>query len=517
MRRIALSLLLVCVGLARGAEPAAPADPLAAALAVLRVNDPRWLDRESTQFATTLGSDPAPLRAWLARLLFRADAFDGIDLTRPALMAWREGRAPLLAVIPLANRRGFLEHFGTTIGDEAPMVRVGERDGTVVYSQNDDQGLSEYRLLISDNTAFLARTVAECRQLAAHALVPSASDAPLSFTASGAFLRSLQPGGIALDGVAGWLPADLLAYPIDLGQKGMATRLWSELATQLETITWEVRSDSDDLIRTSGRVQALADSPLAAWIANQRNQPNRLVPTVRSPLTWLTVASAIVWQGQAERVGQIAGEVAQAASGARWTPVVDEAWKGIWAIADRSGPWAAALDVEFKDRLLAELRFAGEQTRAHELLGFGEALAQGLEGATTTPVTAGTASGFHIARPQGDAVQVATDRQLVQVASTMHAAQAPAEEIVKRLQGATVPEGQPALLAVQCNVTALVRVLAQVRGGVNQQVLPAAECSAALKTTAAKQQLVLEVVGSTAKIAQLIRDAGLLQGGAPVK
>jgi hypothetical protein len=159
-QRALATLVAVCAGLngalvSQAAEIRKDTNPLTETLAILKVNDPRLLDRETTQFAAGLGIDPAPMRAGLARLLFRSRTLDGIDLSRPALMAWRKEQPALLAIIPLSNRRNFLESFGASVGDDSPLIRVNERDGTVVYTQNGNDGLIEYRLLVSDRAAYL--------------------------------------------------------------------------------------------------------------------------------------------------------------------------------------------------------------------------------------------------------------------------------------------------------------------------------------------------------------------------
>ena len=197
---LVLAACLLVEGMAgEAAKPASMLDTmLADALAVVRINDPRWVEREIVKFAATLGIDPAPMRSELSRLLYRCLSTDGIDLTRPALLAWRTGPAPLIAIIPLANRRLFLDSFGVSLGDDAPLIRIGERDGTVLYSQNTNDGLVEYRLLVSDKAAFLARTTEECRALSEHSVTTVAGDAPLTFSANAAFLASLTSDPAAM-------------------------------------------------------------------------------------------------------------------------------------------------------------------------------------------------------------------------------------------------------------------------------------------------------------------------------
>lgn len=222
---LVLATCLLVQGIAgEAAKPASKLEAMIAdALAVVRINDPRWVEREIVKFAATLGVDPAPMRSDLSRLLYRCLSTEGIDLTRPALLAWRTGPAPLIAIIPLANRRQFLDAFGVSLGEDSPLIRIGERDGTVLYSQNTNDGLVEYRLLVSDKAAFLARTTEECRALSEHSVTTVAGDAPLTFTSTGAFLATFSSDPTAL------LPASFSpVLPHGLGRE-LALALWHEL------------------------------------------------------------------------------------------------------------------------------------------------------------------------------------------------------------------------------------------------------------------------------------------------
>ena len=275
------------------------------------------------------------MRSELSRLLYRCRSTDGIDLTRPALLAWRSGAAPLVAIIPLANRRQFLDAFGVSLGEHAPLIRIGERDGTVLYSQNTNDGLVEYRLLVSDQAAFLARTTEECRALSEHSVTTAAGDAPWSFTATTAFLASLSSDPTAL------LPASFSpVLPHGLGRQ-LALALWRELIGQLSGATIELRPEGENGMHLAVTLRSQADSQLGVWVGNQRNQPGRMLSLVRSPAKWFTVSGSILWQGQAERLGQIVGQQAKGAAGAAWTSSVDERGAGWGAGFDRSARWPA--------------------------------------------------------------------------------------------------------------------------------------------------------------------------------
>lgn len=511
MRAIPLLVVLAWWAAAVAGEPVV--DPLlSGALAVLRVNDPRVLDRETTQFAATLGIDPAPMRAAMGRLLFRARSLDGIDLARPALMAWRPGTAPLVAVIPLSDRRAFLESFGAAIGDESPLIRVGEREGTVVYSQNSNDGLVEYRLLISDRAAYLARNLEECRQLASRPLQPSLTDPALVFTASAAYLKDIHPDlGLTLPAgkeadLARLLPAFL---------KPVAERAWSELLAQITNVVIEVRPENESMIKVGMRIQAVPESLLGIWIGNQRNQPSRFQPLVRGPATVLAWSGNVAWQGQAERVGQVLAEVLKPRHGAAWTAVVEETWHSMATIVDRSGPFAAAYDIEMlKGEPRSEWRYLAEQSRAQELVSFINSFGFALTGVAGEQFVAGGLAGNRARNQIGsvpvDAIDIANERFLLDVRSSLRDAATVAGALATRTQAIGPPEGAAGVFQLGVNLTPGVRALAQVMGGAPQPVLPAADFTAVVKT-GLPGQLLVESVVPVQRVSQLIRDAALIQ------
>ena len=111
------------------------------------------------------------------RALYLSNGYDGIDLTRPSLIGWRPGPAGLVAVIPIKDRKRFLDGFGVAPGGDAPLVRVGDSEGTVKLTQIHGGQHDEYRLLVTNDTAYLARTPEECRQLSLHPLTLAVVDA----------------------------------------------------------------------------------------------------------------------------------------------------------------------------------------------------------------------------------------------------------------------------------------------------------------------------------------------------
>jgi hypothetical protein len=505
-----VAVAMVGMGGAGAAEirPGSGPAVLAGALAVLRVNDPRLLDREATQFAAGLGIDPAPMRAGVAKLLFRSRSLDGIDLTRPALMAWRAKGPPLIAVIPLSDRRAFLNSFGAGLGTEAPLIRVGEREGTVVYTQNSNEGLLEYRLLVSDRAAYLAHTTAECRELASFPLQPGLSEAPLVFTASAAFIQGI--GGVEA-------PDPQYTKVLELASggwsrmSGVMRAAWQGFIGQLQGAELSLRPDHEGTLRFSLQLQALPDSALAVWIGNQRNQPSRLLPLVRSAQSVATLAGNIVWQGQAERLGQVLMPAVKEASEGRWTAMVDENWSAMWALADRAGPFAMATDLDLKDgQPRSESRYLGDQPKAQELMSLITMVSQTLSGVVGEAVTAGPATGYRQRQPGSDSVLVASERYLVSVQSSMRAAPDAAAELVAGSQAIGAPEGAAGVLMMSTNLTPLVRTVVVAMGGEVQPGLPEAACAVTVKT-GLPGQLVADGSFPLPKVAQLIRDSGLPQ------
>jgi hypothetical protein len=512
MRRLVIALVVLSALAAPAGEPSAAVDAvLADALAVLRINDPRVVERETTQFAATLGIEPQPIRSAVGRLLFHSAGLDGIDLSRPALLAWRPGPAPLVAIIPLKDRRLFLDQFGDSLGTDAPLIRVGEREGTVVYSQNGNDGLIEYRLLVSDRAAYLARSVDECRQLASHPLQPALTEPPLTFTASSAWLAglSLDPA-LWLGGPRGEGP-DLTALLNLSALRSLAGASWAELVPQLSGMVIELRPDADGMIKLQTRVLALPDSPLAIWISNQRNQPSRLLPVVAGAKAALSLTGNIVWQGQADRAAQPVGELLKATAGDRWSPVVEETWHSICSIVDRCGPFAAALDLDAKGTVLSsELRLAGDQPRAGELSAYLASLVQAVSGTASAPLVAG-GTGFRI-QPAGGvpAAVIGSERWLVATRSSTNDVEAVSAAILARAGTLAAPEGAPGVFMLGVNLTQATRVLSQLLGGTPQPVLPPAAWSLVFKI-GGPGQLVIDSTLPVQKIAQLVRDTALLQ------
>jgi len=500
LRRHLLLVLVLIAGWLRAAE-GLPA-PLTEVQALLRVNDPRWLERELMRLTAAASLDTGPARQAYARLLYHAQSLDGFDLTRPALLAWRSGVAPLLAIIPLTDRRAFIQSFGSGLGDEAPLIRVGERDGTVVYTQNRNEGLAEYRLLVIDNTAFLAATPAECRALAERPLSLVASAAPLSLQLQGDYLAASTA-----------VPE--LNLPL-LGNTGeYARRAYQSLAAQVESVTIELRPDGEDSLRVQAKLQARSETALAVWIGNQKNQPSRLLPLLRTPNSVLSLAGTVAWQGQGERLGQLFGEVAKQRAGARWTPVVEDAWQSLWSILDRSGAFAWACTLSAKDgRLLFADSSVIEQLRSAELLPLANTVRQALDaGSVASAVAVGNASGYRFTttvpnQAPLETVSLATERYLVENRSQLRDPALDAGEVLQRLQTLGAADSNVGIFQANLATGPLLRVFAQALRGTPSNG-PSADLAFFLKT-AGPGELLGELLVPSLKFAQQIRDSGLL-------
>ena len=148
-------------------DPAFPGPLAEEVQAVIRIADPLWLFDQTSRVSSAMEQSGAQFRNHLAALIYGSASLKGIDINQPVVLGWRRGDKPLVAVIPLSDRREFLRHFGRVTLDGRMLIRVGERDGTIVYSKNSLAGIIEYRLMIRENVAYLAGSVEECELMAA--------------------------------------------------------------------------------------------------------------------------------------------------------------------------------------------------------------------------------------------------------------------------------------------------------------------------------------------------------------
>ena len=476
-----------------GADPFAPGGPVPAAPrpaavdaieAEIRIADAPWLDRELTRFAAALGRDSKPLRRQLAQTLYHTKSLDAIDTTRPALFIWRRGASPLQAIIPITpdGRRQFIEEFGVMGAGKPPLVRVGDRDGTVIYTQNHPDGLREFRLLITDSVAYLARNVDECRKLAARssALLPVVgSGAPVSLTCSGDWLR--RSGLTEWDWpprlpVHGWLPA------LALLESAQAAAL-----AQVEQLTCEIRAAGDGRARISARITAQPQSEFAAWIASQQNLSNRILSQFTQPDTAIRIGLHLAWQDKLELFGTSQNEALQSAAGAAWTPTVQNAWSEALTWAQRCTDAVWTLAVPEPGRQLQTL--AIEQSGAEDQVARLNQVAGALTGTTATTTTV---TGFPAAkrllkpageRPSATQVIMATSRDVLlfdgwnvpEAMVLLHA-----EKTARRLQQITLAPSEPSLITAFVNLGRLVRLAPGID---TELIIPDAISQGTLRTT----------------------------------
>ncbi|MBA3683943.1 MAG: hypothetical protein H0W72_01705 [Planctomycetes bacterium] len=468
--------LLSIVALASLSAPPAlcaedAAEPvLGEAIATLRINDLRWLDREAASFANTSGTSSDQLRGLLAQIFFHARSYDGVDLSRPAVIAWRSGPAPLVAIIPLEDRRRFIADFGAITAYGSPLIRIGERDGTTVYTQNTVAGLREYRLLVQDDVAYIARTVAECRAMAARPLRQAAGrEAPVTFTAQPAFFT--VPASLAewaKPAVMGLDAATALALFV------RSPTNWDDLGSQVAMVHAELAPAADGVVRLSARLSAKADTVLAQWLALQKNVASRLLPAVRNGAD-VVAYGQVEWQGQLDRLGQRMVPAMRALAGERWTPQVEDAWRRYWEMADREGPFAFAMQLPRGGKAGFQ-RFVIERQRAAELLILGRLIEQvlsplqsGIDDQAFSDANILGLTGFQVATTprahvDGRAVEavpmealvLADDRREYHACAAPGASQVDMEAILTAIAKPGAPEGSPALFGMLIDLTGLV-------------------------------------------------------------
>ena len=450
----------------------------------MRVSDAPWLDRELTRFCAALGRDPKQLRRALAETLYHTRTLDAIDTARPAVFMWRKGSAPLQAIIPIQadKRRQFVEEFGVMGSGEAPLVRVGDRDGTVIFTQNHPDGLREYRLLVMDSVAFLARNADECRKLAARAstLLPvvGSGSAPVSLTCTGAWLRArdmLAWSWTPRLPIAQWLPGSAL---MDGAQKATLS--------QVDSMSFEVRPSADGKARLAVRITATAESELAAWIATQQNQGSRLQTQIGGPETALKISSHVVWQDKFSQIGLALAPAQRAARGASWTPTVDEAWTQAFALAERVVDAVWSLDVpspgRYQQMLVVEQPRGAEQLQAIDRIASAYLGQPGTQRAITGHQASVRSVPAFEGRPSLVSLLCATTRHTMMVDGwnmTDSDVLSRTEAAARRLQQVSSNVSDPSIISVWCNLGRLVRLAP----GIDSEVtIPDAIISGALRT-----------------------------------
>lgn len=431
--------------------------------AQIRIADALWLDRELTRFSAALGRDSKSLRRSLAQALYHTRTLDAIDTARPAAFMWSKGNAPLQAIIPIQvdKRRQFIDEFGIMGAGEAPLVRVGDRDGTVIYTQNHVDGLREYRLLVIDSVAFLARNAEECRKLAGRAAtilpVVGSDVAPVTMTCSGAWLREHD--------LLAWSWSPRLPLYSWLPNAELLTSAQQAVLGQIESMSCEIRPSAGGKARLTTRFVAVAESELAAWIATQQDQGNRLQPQIGGAETAFKISSHIIWQ---DKLGQIAARLlpGQAtARGAAWTPLAESAWNQAFAVAERVVDAVWSVEVPSPGRQVQMLVL--DQPRAEEQA---QALNQLAGTYLAVPAALRTIAGHQAAvrtvpaadnQPPMTSLVCATNQHTVMVDGwniAENTVVAYAEAAVRRVQQVSLAAGEPAILNLWCNLGRVVRL-----------------------------------------------------------
>lgn len=437
-----LLIALACTALLAAADAGTP---LEQADVVLRIRDGRWVDREATRFAAAYGSDLAAVRSELARVLFRSRSFAGIDLSRPSVLAWRSGKSPMIAVIPISSRTAFLDAFGAVEGEDSPLVRVGERDGTVIYTQNQADGLWEYRLLVANNTAYLARTLDECHRM-------SEAPLPTDDAAAPPLELNLHGGGLLAPRLPGrdWLSA-LPTMPLDPGAlanvPGLLNGAWKDIASQLAAMSITARSGSQGDLQLGFAFATRSDSPLAGWMAQQRPGTERLAGQLRSPATALLISGRFSFQGQLERWAFNQVDALKSAAGARWSDSADTAFRGICTLAERSG--ACAVEVSFAPDGSRIQRWVVEHPRSIEVAQSLSEVAGALAGRPVEASRLGNQPAFGVQRADSTSLFVAGDRHAIRVDEYgNHAAAAAAADLLRHLDEPGTLDAAPSLASL---------------------------------------------------------------------
>jgi hypothetical protein len=464
MQRVSFLVLALTLWGTLQAETALPT-LLEDAQVVVRANDLLWCQRQITSFAAAANLDPTERSGMFAGMVFRSRSLAGMDLSRPALMAWRNRPAPLLAIIPIIDRRAFLEDFGADTQYGTPLVRVAEREGSTVYKQNTDEDLVEYRLLIQDDVAYLAPTVAECLQLAALRFQRIGEGAPLQIRLHGGSLMNLP----AFPGLSGTKESLLFGPTITslLHRYGMDSI--TRVADQIARIDLNVHDGDEGHIVIDGNLLARSDAPLAQFLAVQKNQSSRLLPLVESANTAAVFYGSVTWQGELDRLGQDLTEKVGPLLGSAWNAQAEDSWRRAWAARDRNGVFVAVANVlrDEQGKLDCSTTVLTEQNRGSDLVVHAQRFAtaeqayfakHALPGHQVTDVKVedvsiaglpGWRESFRLDGHPADFLQIATGRHILGIDSRCGRALAIAEELVPRvlLDGGQKPEGESALFA----------------------------------------------------------------------
>jgi hypothetical protein len=466
VRPTVLAVLLAAAAVAPAEDAPVAVPGLGPATAEVLVADPRWVRDQLAMVAGAAGSDPAPVTVLAARTLLRLGGLDNIDLGRPAALWLRDGATDLALLLPVQRRSKVVDELGLAADGRSPLVRTGDRDGTVVLTQSTADGLVEYRALAVEGWLALARTADESCRLAGRAAALAPEGAPLRITLDPSRLAGAW-SRLGLPVEQRWIPERMRLPALPLPGEtlpGPGSEAWSALLAQIATIRIEVAPwggpgdpEAQGRWRVAITVRPLADSPLAAWLSVQRPAADRLGPALDTPSTWFLAAFYPVWQGQAERIVSGPLAAASATAGFAWDARAGEGATALAAGADRSGGIALAEDAG-GGLLLVEHGSAPSLAVA-----LGDVLTP-LLGAPRTTAVAGVTGVLH----SGTTARLTfgTDGALIHAWAMDPAALTPAGERAATAALASPPPGQGGVLGrVRVRIDRLLRpVVAAQRG-----------------------------------------------------
>ena len=415
--------------------------------AYVKVNNGRWLSEKINAFEGALGTDGQQLRAWFTEGLYLSGSMRGLDLNRPSLLAWRDGNAPLIAIIPIADRRLFLQEFGVARELDTQLIRVGEQDGTLVYSQNTVQGLWEYRLLVGDQNVYLARTAEECKALEQVVLDIPDLDVPLEFMATHHELDKRFASRLLY-----WYKWNeyMPRFPLQKWWKPYISnwlagirRIRGKLHLRGEQVTMSVLAEPK------------ANTELAAWITRQRNESTRLLPIISQSTDILQIHGHFVWQGELAALGRPI--VRSLPNDIELASEDEYGIRNFFGLLDRRGPFVLTWGVH-NDSGAPYYRRLSEQPRPAEFLSLSRIVDSHM--AQNSGITPGDFGALvervTYSREVQDRVGlesqllVAGDEHVINVGATSDAgAEVSARSILNALDERHTPVGEPGLLVAR--------------------------------------------------------------------
>ncbi len=478
--------------------------------AMMWINDPAWLFGQLDALVGVAGHPAQRLRGLLRESLLLSASLDGIDLERPAFLAWRRGPAPLVAVIPVKDRRAFLRDFGRVLLIDRQMIRINELSGTIVYSQNTMDGLWEYRLLLRNDYAYLARSADECRALAEMGLASGDETLPIALWTDGDYLLRVFQDQVnqACRVVAGGWIQDCVVF----------SRMVADLRERSEHIAGidlRIVREGEDRVMPRLTLRPRPDSPLALWVARQRSRSSRLLGAVARDGDLVQVHGALQWQGEIEDFGRRFAARLRDHDAVTIDSERASALRGFFNLLDRRAAFAMAWHPPHHGSQGSgpTLRAVAEQQLATEYLRGQRAMDQVLNAVDGRPVGALDLLAGHVsyryplADDRGHVVKVGLPRHLIEVvASHAAAAEVEARTMMTILEEEHAPRGAAAIVAARIFVG---RILAQ-RSGSAQAAAPGRDLALDVALVpAAGQQLALETRWSMATLLETLRDSSL--------